>query len=94
MNDGQYVSLVLLASISLMAIGGGKVSAMWLPLGNGSCDNKIIFVCFRYVLGGKTVLKKVARRAFDLFKQGVFIKNIIGQKVVNPLFFQKTSEYL
>ena len=69
MNDEQYVSLVLLASISLMAIGGRTVSAMWLPLGNGSCDNKIVFVCFRYVLGGKTVLKKVARRAFDLFKK-------------------------
>ena len=63
------VSLVLLASISLMAIGGRTVSAMWLPLGNGSCDTKAVFVCFRYVLGGKTVLKKVARRAFDLFKK-------------------------
>ena len=69
MNDGQYVSLVFLASISLMAIGGRTVSAMWLPLGNGNCDAKIVFVCFGYFLGGKTVLKKVAHRAFDLFKK-------------------------
>ena len=41
MNDGQYVSLVLLASISLIAIGGRTVSAMWLPLGSGNCDTTV-----------------------------------------------------
>ncbi len=44
MSDGQYVSLVLLASISLMANGGSAICAIWLPLAHGNYDMEIVFM--------------------------------------------------